>query len=165
MWMTAVCCTRRASICAARDDPLRDFIPAAPCTRSRGISLSAGASGAAKGKGSALGDEGSRFPRRAASLRGMLSTTPLRPTGKRQDKSGPLTATGLSLWRSRELAEKDCGRKWPTPPFARMVGRDFAYVNAFVITLSFLVGPQPTKSPCTNCFLADCAAESDSLHV
>src|SRR6266446_10591392 len=96
MWMTAVCCTRRASICAARDDPLRDFIPAAPCTRSRGISLSAGASGAAKGKGSALGDEGSRFPRRAAFLRGMLSTTPLRPTGKRQDKSGPLTPMSLA---------------------------------------------------------------------
>src|SRR2546430_15278184 len=74
MWMIAVCCTRRASICAARDDPLRDFIPAAPlhgeqrykpfCARIRGC----------KGEGSALGDEGSRFPRRAASLKGMLSS-------------------------------------------------------------------------------------------
>ena len=65
----------------------------------------------------------------------------------------PPTATGLSLWRSWELAEKDCGRKWLAPPFARMVGRDFAYVNAFVITLSFLVGPQPRNHLAETAFL------------
>src|SRR6266850_6300191 len=30
MWMIAVCCTRRVSICDSRDNPLRDFIRAAP---------------------------------------------------------------------------------------------------------------------------------------
>src|SRR5260370_30176392 len=34
--MIAVCCTRRASICDARDNSLRDFHARGPCTGSRG---------------------------------------------------------------------------------------------------------------------------------
>ena len=50
-------------------------------------------------------------------------------------------------------------------PFARMVGRDFAHVNAFVITLVIPGWTTTKKSPCRNCFLADSGAESDSLRV
>src|SRR5260370_21150197 len=39
--MIAVCCTRRASICDARDNSLRDFHGSGPCMGSRGKPLCA----------------------------------------------------------------------------------------------------------------------------
>jgi hypothetical protein len=54
MWMIAVCCMRRASICDARDNPLRDFMPTAPA-RGAGVENFLRRIRGAKGEGSVPG--------------------------------------------------------------------------------------------------------------
>jgi hypothetical protein len=133
MWMIAVCCMRRASICDARDNPLRDFVPTAPahgpCTWSRGTKCSARIRGA-KGEGSA-------------------------PGGRVQDFHAVLPP---STRCSQRVA-------WSAPPVRSDSG---AWLRIPRLLRNHAVIPGLTttrKSPCRNCFLADCGPESGSLRM
>jgi hypothetical protein len=117
MWMIAVCCMRRASICDARDNPLRDFMPTAHA--------------------------------RGAEVEGFLRASGVR-RGRDLYQGGKVQG-----FHAGQPPSSGCSQRvaWSAPPFARMVGRDFAYVHSFVITLSFLVGAQPRHHLAETAFL------------
>jgi hypothetical protein len=158
-----VCCTRRASICAARDDPLRDFIPAAPCTRSRGISLSARIRGCKGGictspRRFKISTPGS-LPQGGRSM--IASQADREATRQRRPTDGNRTLALEILGISREgLRTKVADSPICSDGRARLRIRQRLRNHAVILGWT-----TTKKSPCRNCFLADCAAESDSLHV